>query len=121
MTDNGGPTRENAGGGEIPVAELSYTDASRELDEIVEFFEHRDVDVDQLVARLERATAIVDELDRRVRRTRSQVEQLVPRLSATARGEERDEEPEELEQLEEPEDAPVGVESPLTEEPELFS
>ena len=41
---------------EIPVAELSYTEASRELDEIVEFFEHRDVDVDQLVARLERAT-----------------------------------------------------------------
>ena len=36
---------------EVPVAELSYKEASRELDEIVEFFEHRDVDVDQLVAR----------------------------------------------------------------------
>jgi exonuclease VII small subunit len=68
-----------------PVAELSYADASRELDGIVEFFEHRDVDVDQLVARLKRATALVDELDRRVRRTRSQVEQLVPRLQASAR------------------------------------
>jgi exonuclease VII small subunit len=70
---------------ERPVSELSYTDASRELDGIVEFFEHRDVDVDQLVPRLERATAIVDELDRRVRKTRAQVEQLVPRLQAATR------------------------------------
>jgi len=72
-------------GVQVPVAELSYTDASRELDSIVEFFEHRDVDVDLLVSRLERATAIVDELDRRVRRTRSEVEQLVPRLQAATR------------------------------------
>lgn len=68
----------------VPVADLSYTDASRELDVIVAFFEGRDVDVDQLVARLERATAIVDELDRRLRRTRAQVEELVPRLAAAA-------------------------------------
>jgi exodeoxyribonuclease VII small subunit len=67
-----------------PVAELSYTEASGELDEIVAFFEGREVDVDQLVGRLERATAIVDELDRRLRRTRAQVEELVPRLAATA-------------------------------------
>jgi exodeoxyribonuclease VII small subunit len=64
------------------VADLSYTDASRELDEIVAFFEQREVDVDLLVARLERATSIVDELDRRLRRTRAQVEQLVPKLEA---------------------------------------
>lgn len=63
------------------VAALSYTEASRELDQIVEFFEQRDVDVDQLVARLERATALIEELDRRLRQTRMQVEQLVPRLS----------------------------------------
>jgi exodeoxyribonuclease VII small subunit len=69
---------------EIAVSELTYTQASRELEEIVSFFEQRDVDVDQLVARLERATAIVDELDRRIRRTRAQVEQLVPRLEAVA-------------------------------------
>ena len=67
-----------------PVAELSYTEASRELDEIVAFFEQGDLDVDQLVGRLERATAIVDELDRRLRRTRAQVEALVPRLEAAA-------------------------------------
>ena len=68
--------------GALPVADLSYTQASRELDEIVAFFEQREVDVDLLVARLERATSIVDELDRRLRRTRAQVEQLVPRLEA---------------------------------------
>ncbi len=70
---------------EQPVGELSYMDASRELDGIVEFFERSEVDVDQLVARLERATAIVDELDRRIRRTRAQVEELVPKLEAAAR------------------------------------
>src|SRR6202047_1263924 len=68
-----------------PVGELSYMAASRELDEIVEFFEKSEVDVDQLVTRLERATAIVDELDRRIRRTRAQVEELVPRLEAVNR------------------------------------
>jgi exonuclease VII small subunit len=67
------------------VAQLSYMDASRELDGIVEFFERSEVDVDQLVARLERATAIVDELDRRIRRTRAQVEELVPKLEAATR------------------------------------
>src|SRR5580692_7606947 len=68
-----------------PVGELSYMAASRELDEIVEFFEKSEVDVDQLVTRLERATAIVDELDRRIRRTRAQVEELVPKLEAAGR------------------------------------
>ena len=65
-----------------PVGELTYTEASRELDAIVAFFEERDVDVDQLVARLERATEIVSELDQRLRRTRVQVDQLVPKLAA---------------------------------------
>jgi exodeoxyribonuclease VII small subunit len=67
-----------------PVEALSYTDASRELDSIVQFFEQREVDVDVLVARLERATALIDELDRRLRHTRAQVEELVPRLDALA-------------------------------------
>jgi exodeoxyribonuclease VII small subunit len=67
-----------------PVEELSYSEASRELDAIVDFFEQREVDVDVLVARLERATALIDELDRRLRQTRTQVEELVPRLDALA-------------------------------------
>jgi exonuclease VII small subunit len=65
-----------------PVEEMSYTEASAELDAIVAFFEGRDVDVDQLVGRLVRATAIIEELDKRLRRTQMQVEQLVPRLTA---------------------------------------
>ena len=67
-----------------PVDDLSYTEASRELDEIVAFFEQREVDVDQLVVRLERATAVVAELERRLRQTRAQVEELVPKLEAAA-------------------------------------
>jgi exodeoxyribonuclease VII small subunit len=80
----------------VPVADLTYTEASRELDEIVAFFEQGDLDVDQLVGRLERATAIVDELDRRLRRTKAQVEDLVPRLEAavSASGQSTDEAPE---------------------------
>ena len=70
--------------GPKPVEQLSYTEASRELDAIVDFFEQREVDVDVLVARLERATALIDELDRRLRQTRAQVEQLVPRLETLA-------------------------------------
>ena len=66
----------------VPVAELSYGEASRELDDIVALFERGDLDVDQLVGRLERATAIVNELDGRLRRTRAQVEELVPKLEA---------------------------------------
>jgi exodeoxyribonuclease VII small subunit len=77
-------TDDAAGADAVPVDQLSYTEASRELDAIVSFFEQREVDVDVLVARLERATALVDELDRRLRRTRSQVEELVPRLDALA-------------------------------------
>lgn len=67
---------------DVPVGEMTYTEASAELDDIVRFFEQRDVDVDQLVSRLVRATAIIEELDARLRRTRLQVEQLVPRLAA---------------------------------------
>ena len=64
------------------VEEMTYTEASQELDAIVAFFEGREVDVDQLVGRLVRATALIEELDRRLRRTRLQVDELVPRLTA---------------------------------------
>ncbi len=72
----------------VPVERLGYAEASAELDEIVAFFESREVDVDRLVERLARAAAIVDELDRRLRRTRLQVEELVPRLAAMSRSHE---------------------------------
>ena len=68
----------------VPVGELSYTEASRELDAIVDFFEQREVDVDVLVTRLEGASALIDELDKRLRRTRAQVEELVPRSESVS-------------------------------------
>ncbi|MDA8356151.1 MAG: exodeoxyribonuclease VII small subunit [Actinomycetota bacterium] len=71
------------------VKDMSYTEASHELGEIVSFFEQQEVDVDQIVERMERATAIVGELEERLRRTRAQVETLVPRLSAAISGQER--------------------------------
>ncbi len=80
-----GAGAQGEGKSQVPPSELSYTEASQELDRIVAFFEQREVDVDQLVARLERATAIVDELDRRIRQTRMQVEELAPRLENAAR------------------------------------
>ena len=94
-------TNETSDPGEavVPVHQLSYTEASRELDAIVGFFEQREVDVDQLVVRLERATAIVDELDRRVRRTRAQVEELVPRLEAVNRHPVDDDEGDDIDEL----------------------
>jgi exodeoxyribonuclease VII small subunit len=85
----------NEKGAMVAVGELTYNEASRELDDIVAVFEHGDLDVDELVGRLERATAIVDELDRRLRRTKTQVEDLVPRLEAALAADGRDEPSEE--------------------------
>jgi exodeoxyribonuclease VII small subunit len=73
-----------AKGGPSEVGDLTYEEASEELDSIVAFFEGSDVDVDELVARLERATALVDELERRLVATRMQVEELSPKLVAAA-------------------------------------
>ena len=42
------------------VTELTWEQASRELDDIVTYLESSDVDVDQLVERLRRAAALVD-------------------------------------------------------------
>lgn len=86
------PASDGEEAGARPVAAMSYAEASAELDEIVGFFEQRDLDVDQLVGRLVRATEIVEELDRRLRATRLQVEQLVPRLTEVVSGDGSDEE-----------------------------
>jgi exodeoxyribonuclease VII small subunit len=91
------------------VAALSYSEASAELDAIIEEFEAGVIDVDRLVERLERATSIVDELDRRLRRTRMQVEELVPRLEAVGRPD--DDIGFEVEEIEEIEIVEIDVES----------
>ena len=64
--------------------DLTYSEASAELDEIVAYFEEVDVDVDELVVKLERATALVDELDTRLKATKLQVDELAPRLADVA-------------------------------------
>jgi glyoxylase-like metal-dependent hydrolase (beta-lactamase superfamily II) len=62
----------------VPVEQLTFTEASRELDAIVNFFEQREVDVDVLVGRLERATALIEELDQRRREGVMMVDRNVP-------------------------------------------
>ena len=88
------------------VAELSYSEASAQLDTIIEEFETGVVDVDRLVEQLERATDIVDELDRRLRRTRMRVEELVPRLESIGQGiDPLDEDGDDVERASSPEEA----------------
>ena len=65
-------------------ADMTWEEASAELDEIVSFLDSSDVDVDMLVERLKRAAALVEELDRRLVATRTQVDELLPRLERAA-------------------------------------
>jgi exonuclease VII small subunit len=109
-------TTPDSAEGSTPVSDLTYTEASRELDAIVGFFEQREVDVDQLVVRLERATAIVDELDRRVRKTRTQVEELVPRLEAVNRDLDVETDEDELDDPDDPDEADDIDELEVTDE-----
>jgi exodeoxyribonuclease VII small subunit len=102
------------------VSELTYTEASVELDGIVEELESGVVDVDRLVEQLERATSIVDELDRRLRRTRMQVEELVPRLEAIGKTENVASEIEDLDGVPPSGGAGDRIARRGGEEPELF-
>jgi exodeoxyribonuclease VII small subunit len=99
------------------VAALSYSEASAELDGIIEEFEAGVIDVDRLVERLQRATAIVDELDRRLRRTRMQVEELVPRLEAVGRPDDGEDDVE-IEYVEELEIVEIDIEESSGDVPE---
>ena len=65
-----------------PPGELSYAEATAELDAIIAELDQGQVDVDRLAERFRRATELVEELDRRIRATRRQVEGLAPRLEA---------------------------------------
>gem|GEM_PF-2404005 len=67
-------------------ADLTYAEATTELDAIIAEFDQGQVDVDRLAERFRRATELVEELDRRIRVNRRQVEALSPRLDAIARG-----------------------------------
>jgi exodeoxyribonuclease VII small subunit len=68
----------------MATSQLTYAEATAELDAIIAEFDHGQVDVDRLGDRFQRATELVEELDRRIRATRSHVESLSPRLDAVA-------------------------------------
>jgi len=73
---------------DVPVVpgELTYAQATTELDGIIAEFDEGQVDLDRLAERFQRATELVEELDRRIRVNRQQVESLTPRLEAVANG-----------------------------------
>jgi exodeoxyribonuclease VII small subunit len=60
---------------------ISWNEASRELDAIVNSFDSGDVSVDELFEKLTRATELIELLDARLLATKAQVEELSPRLS----------------------------------------
>jgi exodeoxyribonuclease VII small subunit len=66
----------------VPVAEISYAEASAELDRIIRELDQGLVDVDVLEVRFRRAIEIVEELDKRIRGARERVDALMPRLEA---------------------------------------
>ncbi|MCU1494044.1 MAG: hypothetical protein JWO62_1808 [Acidimicrobiaceae bacterium] len=66
----------------VPVGEISYAEASAELDLIIRDLDQGLVDVDLLETKFRRAIEIVEELDRRIRGTRERVDALMPRLEA---------------------------------------
>ncbi len=75
---------ETVAAGTTPVAvgELSYAQASAELERIVAELDEGLVDVDLLEVRFRRAIEIVEELDGRIRGARERVDALMPRLDA---------------------------------------
>lgn len=75
-------TDEGQRDGVQPVGEISYAQASAELDLIISELDQGLVDVDLLETRFRRAIDIVEELDRRIRGARERVDALMPRLDA---------------------------------------
>ncbi|MGH9294345.1 MAG: hypothetical protein ACRD0B_03355 [Acidimicrobiales bacterium] len=70
-----------------PAVELTYAEATEELDEIIAELDQGVVDVDVLEERLRRAVEIVEELDRRIRGVRERVGAILPRLESVGRTE----------------------------------
>lgn len=72
---------------EVPVAQLGYSQAAAELEEIIAELDRGVIDVDVLEERLCRAVEIVEELDRRIRGARDRVGAILPRLESAGKGE----------------------------------
>ncbi len=64
----------------------NWTDASKELDDIVASFDDGDVSVDELISKLARASEIIEALETRLVDTKAKVEELVPGISRAAGG-----------------------------------
>ena len=63
-----------------PVAELSFEEASAELDTIITELDSGDVSIDALAERTERAAALVDHLKSKLTETKVRIEKVAPRL-----------------------------------------
>ena len=59
----------------------TWSEASQELDAIVQSFDDGEISVDDLIDKLERASFIIDALERRLSETRATVDELVPRIT----------------------------------------
>jgi exodeoxyribonuclease VII small subunit len=73
-----------------PVSELSYLEATEELDQIIGELDQGLVDLDVLDVRFQRAVEIVEELDVRIKGARDRVDALLPRLAALGEVEDED-------------------------------
>ncbi len=62
------------------INELTYVEASAELEEIIAELDNGFVDIDSLAVKFERAVTIIEELDRRIKKTKEKVDKLSPRL-----------------------------------------
>ena len=76
---------EQTSGLEEPVsAELGYTAAMAELEQILEALEEEDPDVDMLAARVERASELIEICRGRIRNASIQVERVIAALEPDA-------------------------------------
>lgn len=74
------------------VADLTFAQASAELDRIIDELDRGSLDLDLVGARLERATEIAEELARRLDANQRRIDELAPRLARLAGDDSADDE-----------------------------
>lgn len=74
--------------GELPLPEeIGFSDAVRELEEILRRIEGEEIDLDRLAAELRRATALLEMCRGKVKRAEVEVQQIVAGLDEADDGE----------------------------------
>lgn len=68
----------------IPVNELSYSDATAELDAILRKMQGADIDIDMLAAYTRRATELIGECRRRLTATDEELQAILSGLTSTS-------------------------------------